>query len=314
MKNIVKVAVVEWSKKDISTFTQAESLIRQMEYYIIKASECEAFIIVFPAFTGCLFQLLGASSTVTSTSDINIDYIEEDYFLSQIKNISNKYNILICPGSYWSIEKTHEFESVNGNSNLETEDSGNKKIPPRIYHESCIISNGNIILNQRQIYLARWERQLELSRGLDMKLVNVNGWNIGIILSTDALYPQVSRRLSLMGVDIVLSPVGFLGEKNIALQISGMWQETQQNLFFALESGFNGHLEDIKLWGESIVHAPLEMTECDNGILARTNGKTSFIISELDYDMRKSAISRFDVLSGLNFELYNNAGLFGGKL
>jgi len=228
-----------------------------------------------------------------NTSILNNKF--EEYFLNQIMNISHKYEILICPGSYWSIEKNPETE-------------GNK-----IYHESCIIANGNIVLRQRQLYLARWERQLGLSRGLDVELTEVREWKIGIVLSTDVFYPQVSRKLALMGVDIVLSPVGFIGERNMALQISGMWQETQQNLFFAVESGYNGRLGEVDLWGESIIHTPLEMTRGDDGFLARTNREKSFIISELDNDMRKAAISRFNVLAGLNPALYHNMGLFGGE-
>ena len=38
---------------------------------------------------------------------------------------------------------------------------------------------------------------------------------------------------ALKGADIILSPVGFVGENNRALQVSGMWQEVQQNQFFA---------------------------------------------------------------------------------
>jgi predicted amidohydrolase len=351
MKKIFKVAVVEWSKKDTNTFIQteslAENLVSSMEYNIKKALEHKAVIIVFPAFTGCLYQLLKArpvlnddlhfiseysalnstssgilNSTLSNTpnttliSTLKYSINNEDCFLKEIISISKKYNILICPGSYWAIDKTYnKQESGCQNDNPESriseyegyEDYEDNKLPiNKIYHESCIVSNGNIILNQRQIYLAKWERKLGLSRGTDVELIDINGWNIGIILSTDVFYPQVSRKLALMGVDIVISPVGFIGEKNMALQISGMWQETQQNLFFALESGFNGGLGEIELWGESIIHAPLEMTKGDYGILERTNGKENLIIYELDNDMRKAAISKFNVLEGLNRELYNN--------
>ncbi|MFW6270965.1 MAG: carbon-nitrogen hydrolase family protein, partial [Bacillota bacterium] len=57
-----------------------------------------------------------------------------------------------------------------------------------------------------------------------------------------------------------------MGEENPARQISGMWNQVQQNLFFAVESGFNGRLIDRFLWGNSFIHAPLEMTEEDNGL------------------------------------------------
>ena len=74
------------------------------------------------------------------------------------------------------------------------------------------------------------------------------------------------------------------GENNWALQVSGMWQEVQQNQFFAVESGFNG-------------------------FLARSKGQQGLIIAELDNKKRKKVISKFDVLSQLNREFYQQGFL-----
>ncbi|PIU25666.1 MAG: hypothetical protein COT11_01580 [Candidatus Infernicultor aquiphilus] len=63
-----------------------------------------------------------------------------------------------------------------------------------------------------------------------------------------------------------------------------MWQEVQQNQFFAVESGFNG-------------------------FLARSKGQQGLIIAELDNKKRKKVISKFDVLSQLNREFYQQGFL-----
>jgi predicted amidohydrolase len=118
---------------------------------------------------------------------------------------------------------------------------------------------------------------------------------------------------ALKGVEIVLSPVGFIGEKNRALQVSGMWQEVQQNQFFAVESGFNGFLGEQDFWGESMIHAPLAMTRRESGFLARSSGKQSLIIAELDNKKRRKVISKFDVLSQLNRKFYQQMKMFRGK-
>jgi predicted amidohydrolase len=118
---------------------------------------------------------------------------------------------------------------------------------------------------------------------------------------------------ALKGADIVLSPVGFTGEKNRSLQISGMWQEVQQNQFFAVESGFNGFLGEQSFWGESVIYAPLEMTEGEDGYLKRSSGQQSLIIAELDNKKRRKAISKFDVLSQLNREFYQQMKMFKGR-
>lgn len=176
-----------------------------------------------------------------------------------------------------------------------------------------MIINGEVQIKQRQIYLARWERELGFSRGEKIELKEVKDWKLALIISTDVFYPQVSRMAALKGADIVLSPVGFTGEKNRALQISGMWQEVQQNQFFAVESGFNGFLGEQSFWGESVIYAPLEMTEEGDGFLTRTKEQQSLIVVELDNKKRRKAISKFDVLSQLNREFYQQMKMFRGK-
>jgi predicted amidohydrolase len=257
--------------------------VYKIEEYLEKAIKEQVDIIVFPGFTGCFFQQLSYPDRSIRSL---INEVDSREYIEQVKELSQGYQIAICPGSYWQKEKNN------------------------IYHESILIINGEIQLNQRQIYLARWERELGFSRGAKIELREIKDWRLALIISTDVFYPQVSRRIALRGADIVLSPVGFTGEKNPALQVSGMWQEVQQNQFFAIESGFNGFLGEQNFWGESIIHAPLAMTRRENGFLVRSKGQQGLIIAKLDNKKRRKAISKFDVLSQLNREFYQQMKMF----
>jgi len=282
----MKVASVEWQKSEWKRIDKPKALIYKIKEYLGKAIEEEVDIIMFPGFTGCFFQQLSYPDRSIQSLIKEADSTE---YIEQVKELSREYKIAICPGSYWQKEKNN------------------------IYHESSLIIDGKVKLEQRQIYLARWEKELGFSRGTKIELKEIKDWNIVLIISTDVFYPQVSRMAALKGVDIVLSPVGFTGEKNRALQISGMWQEVQQNQFFAVESGYNGFLGEQSFWGESFIYAPLEMTEKENGFLTRTKGQQSLIITELDNKKRRKAISKFDVLSQLNREFYQQMNMFRGK-
>ena len=283
----MKVASVEWKKNEWKRIDKPKTLVDKIKEYLEKAIKEQVDIIVFPGFTGCFFQQLSYPDNRSTRSLINKADSRE--YIEQVKELSQNYKIAICPGSYWQKEK------------------GN------IYHESCLIINGEVQLKQRQIYLARWERELGFSRGTKIELKEIKDWNIALIISTDVFYPQVSRMAALKGANIVLSPVGFTKEKNRVLQVSGMWQEVQQNQFFAVESGFNGSLGEQSFWGESIIHAPLEMTEKGDGYLERSSGQQSLIIAELDNKKRRKAISKFDVLSQLNREFYQQMKMFRGR-
>jgi predicted amidohydrolase len=282
----MKVASVEWPKSEWKMIGKPKTLVHKIEEYLKKAIKEQVDIIVFPGFTGCFFQQLSYPDRSIRSL---INKADSREYIEQVKELSRKYQIEICPGSYWQKEKNN------------------------IYHESILIINGEIQLNQRQIYLARWERELGFSRGAKIELREIKDWRLALIISTDVFYPQVSRRIALRGADIVLSPVGFTEEKNWALQVSGMWQEVQQNQFFAVESGFNGFLGKQSFWGESVIYAPLEMTEKGDGYLERSSGQQSLIITELDNKKRRKAISKFDVLSQLNREFYQQMKIFRGR-
>ena len=282
----MKAASVEWQKSEWKRIDKPKTLISKIKEYLEKAMKEQVDIIVFPGFTGCFFQQLSCPDRSIMSL---IDEADSREYIEQVKELSQNYKIAICPGSYWQKEKNN------------------------IYHESCLIIKGEVQLKQRQIYLARWERELGFSRGVKIELKEIKDWKLALIISTDVFYPQVSRMAALKGADIVLSPVGFIGEKNRALQVSGLWQEVQQNQFFAVESGFNGFLGEQSFWGESVIYAPLEMTEKEDGYLKRSSGQRSFIIAQLDNKKRRKAISKFDVLSQLNREFYQQMKMFRGR-
>jgi predicted amidohydrolase len=284
----MKAASVEWQKSECKRIDKPENLVAKMKEYLEKAIKEQVDIIVFPGFTGCFFQQLSCPDNNKSLGDL-IKEADPREYIEQIKELSQNYKIAICPGSYWQKDKSST------------------------YHESCLIINGKIQFKQRQIYLARWERELGFSRGTKIEIKEIKDWKLVLIISTDVFYPQVSRMAALRGADIVLSPVGFTGEKNRALQVSGLWQEVQQNQFFAVESGFNGFLGEQSFWGESVIYAPLEMTEKGDGYLERSSGQKSLIIAELDNKKRRKAISKFNVLSQLNREFYHQMKMFRGR-
>lgn len=192
-------------------------------------------------------------------------------FLDRVRRLSAAYpDLVICPGSWW--------ERVDA-----------------VWHASALIRGGKILLRQRQLYLARWEREEGLARGEDLALVELGaepgGWRTAIVLSTDVFYPQVSRYAALSGADLVLSPVAIRAEEgrgggerggegegsgggshqhrgNFPAQLSGLWANVQANLFFAVESGFKGTFRGRTFASRSAIHAPLAMTPREDGFLA----------------------------------------------
>ncbi len=147
---------------------------------------------------------------------------------------------------------------------------------------SYLISpHGEVLGTQKQLYLSREEKSLGIARGEDLEVFSTPMGNVGIILGSDAFYPEVGRILSLKGADIVCH-CGSLSieEQNIDQpgenaeeiifwrQIAGMWSQVQQNQFFSVESQLMSTLLDRDFKGNSFILAPCEITAEQSGFLA----------------------------------------------
>jgi predicted amidohydrolase len=272
--NLIKIAVVHWSKEHWDGVKDPQQIRQSIINGLQKAKQEECELIVFPAFTGAVYDSMVRVS---------------GHFLEFILKISTQYSFFICPGSYLEMDKD------------------------KLYHTSLIINSGEIVLKQRQLYLSKWEKAFGLSRGSDIETFDVHGLKTAIILSTDCFYPQVSRRAALLGVKLVLSPVGILGSRNPAVQISGMWQQVQQNMFFGIDCGFNGTFNGRSFWADSIVYAPLSATPDESGIIEKASRGNEIITSLLDYRSVEMAKCGFDPLRQLNPQFYRTAGLFSNE-
>lgn len=206
-------------------------------------------------------------------------------YLRDIMSLSNTYKgMAICPGSWYE------------------KDKGN------IYHTSGIIIDGELAMKQRQLYLAKWEKELGLSRGSELDSISFGGLKLGILLSTDVFYPQVSRALALSGAELVIAPTAVAGRRSRYRQLAGLWQNVQGNLFFGMESSFKGSFRGLEFNGTSMLAAPLDMTEAEDGFLVREpEGMESGIITaELDNEKRLKAAEAFNTLGQLNKDAYRD--------
>lgn len=193
-------------------------------------------------------------------------FLNSENFVEKTIELSKMFpNTLICPGSYW------------------------ERVGEVTYHTSFVVHKGDILWHQRQLYLAKWEKDVTISRGDELIVFSYEGINMAIILGTDVFYPQVARYAAMQGVQIVLSPVALLKPTSYAKQLSGVWQNVQQNLFFAIESAFNDRFSHYYFEGISQIHAPLELTEDDHGLLAKSNNEmitATLPLEQLDWARR----------------------------
>ncbi len=157
---------------------------------------------------------------------------------------------------------------------------------------------------QRQLFLSRAEREMGLVRGTDVKVFETGMGRVGIIVGTDAWYPEVGRVLALKGVDVVCHCGALATGVNKWRQLAGIWQQVQQNQFFCVESQLAACITDKEFAAESLVHAPCEMTDGYEGILARGGLDGLPVTAELDQEKRRQVVDSYPLLKLLNFGAY----------
>ncbi len=172
------------------------------------------------------------------------------------------------------------------------------------YHMAMLLSpKGEVIHEQQQTHLSRWELSQALKRGTTLETINTSIGKIGFIIGTDCFYPRVGRILGLQGLDIAIAYYQQPAPYNSWLQMSGVWQQVQHNQFFAVEAGFNGYLDQKQYVAETIIHQPLGENGdgCSQKLKSNENG---FIKCNLDQETLINARAEFPIYKYLNRTLY----------
>lgn len=171
------------------------------------------------------------------------------------------------------------------------------------YHKAVMIYKGKTIHTQCQTHLSEQDRNDGIKRGNDLDICTTPVGNIGILIGNDCFHPQTGRILGLQGAEIIVGLYAMEGKYNRWLQISGIWQQVQQNQFFAVECAANGRVCERVYSGRSMIHNPIwedsdgflgEMREDEEGILT----------ADLDFEMLRDIKTRYPLYRYLNTKLY----------
>ncbi|TYP49258.1 carbon-nitrogen hydrolase family protein [Thermosediminibacter litoriperuensis] len=171
------------------------------------------------------------------------------------------------------------------------------------YHKAVIMQRGRILHTQCQTHLSAQDARNGLKRGDELDICSTAVGNVGILVGNDCFHPQTGRILGLQGADIVVGLYTVEGDYNRWLQLSGIWQQVQQNQFFAVECAANGRIRDKIYAGRSIIHNPI--WEGSNGILGEMKeGEEGVLAAVLDFEKRNEIKAVYPLYKYLNRKLY----------
>jgi predicted amidohydrolase len=135
----------------------------------------------------------------------------------------------------------------------------------RFHHEGVLFgADGEVLGRQTQTHAGRREALWGLAPTARLAPFDTPLGRVGMVLGADAWHPEVSRILALQGADLLLFPKAVVGPYPLWMQVSGAWEEVQQNQVFGIESGLAGG----PFLARAAVFAPCELTPGLTGQLA----------------------------------------------
>lgn len=167
------------------------------------------------------------------------------------------------------------------------------------YHKSLVIINGKVVLEQKQTHLSQWDQNFITHRSNNLELVDIPIGKVGIMLGNDCYHPQVGRILAFLGADIIIALNVTPSPYNRWLQLSGVWQQVQQNQYFAIEVSFNGRIQDKDCKGRSIFHNPI-WKDSKGILLEEGEDYEGFLFGEFDFEKLKGIRLEYPLLELLN--------------
>lgn len=288
----MRVAALSFGDLDVMSAEGYQQYLRQKLAFLAGEQHC---LTVLPGLAGLFlafrFGVLGQVQCLNEAVHRVIESAEswEEGFEQIHREAAQSLSTWLVPGSL--------FVKENG----------------RIYLETILISpGGDVAGRQRQTFLSRREKAWGLSRGTDFSVFETDLGRVGLILGTDAWYPETGRILGLKGADMVCHCGAVPAAENIWRQLAGMWQQVQQNQFFCVESQLCREFAGEAFQAKSLIHAPCEMTDGFTGILASGTDDGLPVTAVLDAQRRKRVIANYPLLKLLNPAAYGPLRQQGG--
>lgn len=261
-----------------TSFPTPEEFWQHVDCTLRQLREKGAQIVLFPGLTGLVYTQAVVGPPGDPAELVPAAAEKAPAFEAGFRRLAREFRLYVCPGS--TVVKSEN----------------------RYYLAAALFDpEGHKIGEQYQTHLSGNERSWGLSRGEELRVWSTPLGKLGLVVGTDSFYPEVSRILALQGAELVLSPAAVPAPYNRWRQVAAMWQEVQQNQFFALENWLQGQIGAVTYDGRATILAPCEMTPGETGYLA---GEKNNCWAVLDFNRRQEVIAAYPLFRHLNPALY----------
>lgn len=262
IKKVVRLGLVQWQMRP---YKDIKELMQQVEYFVDTLSGYKSDFAVFPEFFNAPlmaeYNHLSESEAIRKLADYTLPLVQE------FSKLSISYNINIITGSM--------PEVVND----------------RLYNVGYLCKRNGSIERYEKLHITPGEERVWGMRGGNtLQTYETDCGRIGILISYDVQFPELSRLLADEGMDILFVPFltdtqnGYTGIRQCA-QARAIENECYIAIIGSVGNLPQVHNMDIQ-YAQSMVFTPCDFSFPTNGIRSEATPNTEMIlISDVDLDL-----------------------------
>lgn len=261
-KKIVRLGLIQWQMR---SYDSVKALIQQAEFFIDAVSGYRADFALFPElFNAPLMAQFNDSSESQAIRELS-QYTDE--IIKHFSGFAISYNINIISGSM--------PEVIDGN----------------LYNVGYLCRRDGTVDRYEKLHITPEEvRVWGMHGGTELQSFDTDCGKIGILISYDIQFPELSRLLALDDVDIIFVP--FLSDtQNDYSRIRHCAQSRAiENECYVAIAGSVGNLPNVHnmdiQFAQSMVFTPCDFAFPSNGVKAEATANAEMIlIADVDLDL-----------------------------
>lgn len=258
-KSSMRVGIVQWQMR---TTADLESLMKSAEFFVDALSDYKSDFVLFPEFFSAPLMAHCDQRNLVEAMHGLAAYTDE--IIARMSSLAVSYNTNIIAGSLPVVE--------DGN----------------LYNIAYICGRDGSLQHQAKIHITPNEARTWVMKGGDkLRVFEIEGFKIGVLICYDVEFPELSRLQALEGMQVLFVPF-WTDTKNGYLRVRLCAQaRAVENECYVAISGSVGNLPDVEnaeiQYGQSAIFSPSDFSFPHDAIMAESTPNTEMtLICDLD--------------------------------
>ena len=265
IKKVVRLGLIQWQMRP---YKNLDELLQQVEFFVDAVSGYRSDFALFPEFFNA--PLMAENNHLTEPEALRELAKHTEVIMQKFSELAISYNINIISGSMPEI------------------------VDNRLYNVGYLCKRDGTVERYVKLHITPDEiRVWGMQGGSEIKVFDTDCGKIGVLICYDVEFPELSRILADMGMDILFVPFltdtqnGFSRVRNCA-QARAIENECYVAIAGSVGNLPKVHNMDIQ-YAQSMVFTPCDFAFPANGIKAEATPNTEMIlIADLDIDLLRN--------------------------